>query len=155
MERQQSYFRNKIQIPFFSYIVWIKKKPTCATIATSVHRYSELNSHICHRNTQVKYVTSELSKSFTTEGRSRLPILKTFFSLNQEFCCCESDSGWVISTITHRIVIFYTELLPVQIQFSRGSMLPVKFIPSCSQAETRVNQIHTFRRLYQSLIHWI
>lgn len=82
-QRQQSYSRTKIQIPFFSYIVWIKN-PTCATTATSVHRYAELNSHIYHRNTQVKsYLTSELRKSFTTQGRSCSLVLKTFFSLNQ------------------------------------------------------------------------
>lgn len=80
-------------------------------------QYSELNSHICHRNTQVKsYIPPEHSKSFTTQVISHSPVLKMIFSLNQ--FSYESDGSWVISTATHRTATLYTELLPEQIHIN-------------------------------------
>lgn len=155
---QQSYSRKKIQIPFFSYIVWIKN-PTCATTATSVHRYSELNSHICHRNTQVKsYLTSELTKSFTTQGRSCSLILKMFFSLNQRSFVVEK----LLLTVAGLLVQSHTRSLFSIQSFSLCKYSSARdqcFLWNSSLAADRQKQEKIRFILLggsiKSLIHWI
>lgn len=109
--------------------------------------YPVLSSQTCPRNARCRAALPPMQKGPHYIGNITLNDLENILQLESE------DQRSSVAKVTAAEFVCTQRLFskqrfpPAQIQFSQGSMLPMKFILGCSQAKVRENLRHVFKQL--------